>query len=228
LGGREEREVIEIPDFVGKNSEEIEDGERFDIELDFAYSESVPEGIVISQTPAASSKKKIAVSNGKSHIKLIVSLGKERAEVPDVVGMKYNSAVAALRKAGFSVRTVPIYRDGVENDVVIKITPNEATALDRGERVTLFVNRVRVVKTVEIADFCGLEQEMACRKILESGLCLRIIECEYSEEYDEGIVISQSIPKGAHIKYGSYIDITVSAGKEPHDESEETNGEVNE
>ncbi len=214
LGG-EERELVVVPSFVGMTQNDIKEDGIFDIELDFAYSDSVPEGVVISQTPSASSRRKIASSGSSCAVKLIVSLGKEREEVPCVVGMSYNAALAALRRAGFSVKIVPVYRNDMKNDTVISVTPREETSLDRGERVTLYVSRERVMKTVEVESYYGLERALACERILESGLCLRIVESEYSDEVEEGRVIAQSFPKGARLKYGSYIDLTVSAGKRP-------------
>ena len=215
--GGEERELLVVPSFVGMAQNEIKEDGRFDIELDFVYSDSVPEGIVISQTPAPSSRRKIA-PDGECRVKLIVSLGKESAQLPQVVGMSYNAAVAALRQAGFSVRTVPVYREDVENDTVVGSSPNGSGLLNKGDRVTLYVSRVRVAKTVEVENYFGLEREVACRKILEIGLNLRIIECEYSDEVEAGKVMEQSLPEGSRLKFGSYIDITVSAGKEPCEE----------
>ena len=67
---------------------------------DRQHSSSVPKGSVVSQDPPPGTD----VDQG-STVTVVISLGPEMVEIPDVVFRSTDDAVAILKDAGFKVRT---------------------------------------------------------------------------------------------------------------------------
>lgn len=91
-----------VPDVSGKNVDEAkatlsEKGLNAEVVAE-EHSRTVPEGVVISQSAASDPMKKGDTVN------LVVSLGPDLVEVPNVVGKKAEEAIAALEQAGFTVQ----------------------------------------------------------------------------------------------------------------------------
>ena len=71
----------------------------------------------------------------------------------------------------------------------------------------------RFVHTYSMPDVVGEEQMMA-QDTLEQLHATTEIEFDYSEEYEEGIVMNQSHRAGARVKYDVPVTLTVSLGSE--------------
>ena len=69
--------------------------------------------------------------------------------------------------------------------------------------------------TVEVPDLSILSQQSAMEQIEELGLTVGEITEEYSEDVDEGLVISHSPRAGEEVERGTAIYLTVSLGIEP-------------
>jgi len=95
---------VEVPDLHGLFKNDAE-GALADVKLTAQYSgqgkndDEVPEGAILSQTPAAHSH----VEPGTA-VTLVVSLGPPMVDVPDVVGKQSGEATAILERAGFKVK----------------------------------------------------------------------------------------------------------------------------
>lgn len=94
------REPIEVPEVVGETADdavETLDGAGATPQLqDEAYSDTIPEGHVISQDVVGDALRGDLVN-------LVISLGPELFEVPDVFGRQYADAAAQLEGLGFVV-----------------------------------------------------------------------------------------------------------------------------
>ncbi len=104
----------------------------FEIE-DEEYSDTVPIGCVISQTPeAGQTVKKGAV------IKLVLSQGPSKIEVPNVIGKTKDEAIQILERAGFvDIAEDDRYKANIKPNVVYAVTPNEGTKIDRYTKITI-------------------------------------------------------------------------------------------
>ena len=228
-----EREVIEIPSFVGKRFADVADVNGIRLESELVFSSDVPEGEIISQFPYAGARRKI-VEGEEYTVTLTVSAGKQENRLPYLEGYKYTSAAAVLRSMGAEIRIVSVYDDEKERDVVLYTSPRAGADIERGDTVTLFVSRNHIHGSVQVKSFVGLPLDEAATEILAQGLTLGEIKQEYSDEHDAGVVISQSISEGSYVLHGSAIDLTVSAGKKTErlhpfrGDITEENGEINE
>ena len=103
----------------------------FKVETQQQPSSSVPEGRVISQSPA----------NGKadkgSTVTIVVSTGAQSGSVPNVVGKDFETAQTTLENAGFQVNTVWVYDDNVATGNVVGQTPSSAVP---GATITIRVS----------------------------------------------------------------------------------------
>src|SRR5690606_21538996 len=64
---------------------------------------------------------------------------------------------------------------------------------------------------VEVIDLTGWTENDARLWANENGLMLQI-EQEYSDDFEAGKIISQSVPKGSKVKKGEFIKVVVSLG----------------
>ena len=227
------REVIEIPSFVGRRFEDIANVDGIRLESELVFSSDVPEGEIISQFPYAGARRKVA--EGEEYtVTLTISAGKEENRLPSLEGYKYTSAAAVLRSMGAEIRIVSVYDDEKERDVVLYTSPKAGADIERGDTVTLFVIRNHIHGSVRVKSVAGLPLDEAAAEILAQGLTLGEIKQEYSDEYDAGVVISQSVSEGNYVLHGSAVDLTVSAGKKIEilhpfrGDITEENGEINE
>jgi len=92
----------------------------------------VPEGIVVSQDPRDGN-----LFRGET-VTLLVSLGPELVEVPDVVAQGVDAATATLQAAGFDVdvQEAPGY---IGLGYVFSTDPTAGTEVPLGSTVTLYL-----------------------------------------------------------------------------------------
>ncbi len=98
---------------------------------DRQFSETVPEGSVITQTPEPGTQ----VDRG-SEVQVVVSKGPDRRAVPNVIGMSIEDATSALEAVG-------LVRTGVSGggNIVDSVSPRVGTLLKPGDGVELFAPR---------------------------------------------------------------------------------------
>ncbi len=95
------------------------------------YSESVPEGDIISTSPAAGTE----VARGTT-VTVVISQGLPFVTVPEVVGLPAAEAADILEAAGFVV----VDTEGPPNGPVINTDPAEGTSHRKGTSIRIFVS----------------------------------------------------------------------------------------
>ncbi|MBQ5951836.1 MAG: InlB B-repeat-containing protein [Lachnospiraceae bacterium] len=128
-----------MPNVVGKMKEEAETEliqAGLSVETGYDYDDKVEEGRVISQSVEAGTD----ITRGSS-VKITVSSGARKADVPDVTGKDQSEAKGVLEEAGFTVKTAENYDDNVAAGVVISQTPEAGTTQLYGSEVTVIVSK---------------------------------------------------------------------------------------
>jgi eukaryotic-like serine/threonine-protein kinase len=124
---------IPIPNVVGKteaDARSILTSAGFRVSTSSDYSDTVPDGSVISQNPSSGARPANTV------IALVISKGPKLYPIPKVVGMKLEAAIKALEAAGF----VPdVYNTPGGPNVVIVQSPGPGVMAPHGATVTLTV-----------------------------------------------------------------------------------------
>lgn len=135
-------------------------------------------------------------------------------EVPDFKNMTYEEAKTELE----SLKLVPkkgdeVYSADIEKGKIVSQTPIAKSKVKEGSKVTLNISKGKK---------SGLVPDLLKKKYSDSetgnllaqyGFKLGNVSYEESDEYDEGIIISQTPSAGASAKSGATVDIVVSKGK---------------
>ena len=214
---------VTAPDVTGMEQAEAEEAlEEADLtlgEITEEYSDEVAEGMVISQDPEAEA----SVEEGAS-VDLVVSLGPEVEEVtvPGVTGMEQAEAEEALEEAGLTLGDVDEeHSEDVAEGVVISQDPEAETSVEEGDSVDLVVSLGPEVEEVTVPDVTGMEQADAEEALEEAGLSVGDVDEEYSDEVDEGVVISQDPAADETAEEGASVDLVMSLGVDEEENGEE-------
>lgn len=127
-------ESIAIADYRGKSGEQalnelVEAG--FDVDSKYVFSEDLPAGAVVSQSPAQGEADK------GSLITLTVSKGTEYVFIPNIFALNEKKAIAALEDLELKVE---VKRVGNKKEkVVTNISPKVGSKVKRGSKVTITV-----------------------------------------------------------------------------------------
>ena len=126
---------IAVPDWTGRPADAAEKSLTklgFTVTRTQAFSDTVPAGKVVSQTPNAGTGFK------GDEIALVVSKGPELVTIPSVIGQRTNDAKKTLEDAGFKVN-VEHDRFFFGANRVYKCSPSAGTSAPRGTTVTLII-----------------------------------------------------------------------------------------
>ena len=132
---------IDVPDYTGKKADDAEKALKaagFNVAVNQQFSDTVANGVVISQTPNSGTAFKNAT------ISLNVSKGPELFKVPDVTSTLANpaswitteQAAKILKDAGFTVKVVKNGRFGI----VVKQDPKGGSMQPHGTLVSLWAD----------------------------------------------------------------------------------------
>lgn len=127
-------EQIGVSNYKGKSGEQAlneltEAG--FEVETKYVFSEDLPIGAVISQSPAAGDADK------GSTITLSVSKGSEFVFIPNIFSLSEEKAVATLKDLDLKVVVKKV--GNKKTKVVTNVTPKVGTKVKRGSTVTITV-----------------------------------------------------------------------------------------
>ena len=189
--------------------EETEALQRFaeagfaDVEIIHAASETIAEGLVMSQDPVAGT----AIASGQS-VFIVVSAG---IPMPDVIGMTEERARESLEEHGLSVEVDFEVDDTAAIGYVFRqcIPAGDAVRVGSTVAIAIAIPDMRAVPNV-----VGQTQDNATATLQELGFDVSVNQA-YSETVPEGSVISQSPVAYESYERGTQVTITVSRGRAP-------------
>jgi serine/threonine-protein kinase len=165
-----------------------------------AWSETVPQGQVISTTPKAGT-----VLRPGTAVTLTVSKGRQPITVGDWVRKSAAKAEQTLTKRGLKVATQQDYSDSVPAGKVISQSPGTGT-LHRGDTVSLLVSQGPPMVTIP-GGLRGAGVDDATNKLEALGLT---VETHKSQFYAGlGYVISVSPGSGQEVRKGSTVVLSL-------------------
>ncbi len=132
-------ETAHVPDFTALTYDEIRLdavlNRNYNLEYKFEYSDEYPKNAVISQ----SISKGQTVNKGTT-IVLVISSGKEKVLLRDVIGLNYDVAYIMLTNDGFTVRKKVISNDGSQlSNTVNTMSLVAGLEFEKGTEITLTV-----------------------------------------------------------------------------------------
>lgn len=189
----------------------------------YADSNNYEKGKVMEQDP--SPKKRVKKN---TTVNLVISQGRE-VKVPDLSGMNLDQAEEKLKELDLALgKTNTEYSENVEKDKIIEQSPRKNEKVQAGSEVDVTVSLGKKepdVKNVKVPNFIGKEEDDAISLATENKLSVKNINYEYSDDYEKGVVIGQSISAGTQVAEDSSIDFVVSNGKDPNKSEEGDNSD---
>lgn len=176
-----------------------------------AFSNTVPAGQVISQTPASGT-----LVTGGTNVSFVVSQGPPPpVSVPNVVGMSRTEAESAITGAGLSVGNVTEeFSSTVPAGLVISQNPSSGTSVSASTAVNLVISR-GPSPLVTVPNLVGTTRAAAEAALAGVGLLVGTVNEEYSAIVLAGHVIRQNPSAGAQVNPNNVVAFTVSLGPEP-------------
>ena len=173
---------------------------------DRAYSETVPAGQVLATNPSAGEN----VLDGGT-VEVILSLGKERYDVPRLRGLTEDRAQDELLATNLEFgESIGRFSETVPEGTVLRSDPEVGTTLRPDAVVDLVVSKGP--KPIRIRDFTGEDADRAEAWLERRGLDVDT-SSEHSDSVAEGDVISQSPADGTAFA-GDSVTLVVSEGPE--------------
>jgi serine/threonine-protein kinase len=214
------KEVI-VPDVIGKNffeAEKIlkENYLRVNV-MSKEYSDKYPENTVISQAPLPGSKR----LEGKI-VNLILSLGPEKVNVPDLRNKKLREAKIELQRINLKIgREEYISNDEIPEGVIIEQSPSPNTLVPKNTKVDLTISSGPEKTKVEVPELKGMTVEEVEQMLSLIKLKIGLKREVFKRDIPKGIIISQSPSAGTLVEQNTPINIIVSAGPKEEEIDEE-------
>ena len=215
--GKKAKEV-KVPDVKGMSEDEAQrilTDRNLVPEFDYAFSDDVEEGEVISTDPESGTP----IEEGKT-VTVIICKGTKKIAVPKLVGKTKNEAESLLAEAGLKGKAVSEYSNDYDEGIVMSQKTAEGKKVEKGTTIEYVISKGPKVEMTTVPNLKGLTESAAGDKIGNSDLERGTVTYQESD-VTKGYVISQSIAPGTSVEKGSPIDIVVSKGpkqNEPDDQ----------
>ena len=200
-----------VPLVQGLSAEEAEDRLRdagFPSERRPEFSDAVARGEVIGTSPEGGT----SVRRGTT-VTLIVSRGRERVAVPDVVGQTQADAEAALQNAGLAA-SVSQREDGtVAAGTVLAQDPAAGTSVALGRTVALVV--ATAPAAVPVPGVIDQAEDDAVAALEDAGFRVRVRATDADTPEEDGVVTDQNPDPDTAAAPGSRVTITVGRFEPP-------------
>ncbi len=209
---RMQGQVVTVPDFEGKDPYSVLDADDpFHLIIRQEVNPSVPEGLVISQSPAPGVRRTLKSTDDRQTVVLTVSKSKEAYTLQDLHGLSQREATLTLANQGLLSHIEYEYASGSAGTVLGTIPPS-GTALSEGQSVTLRVCLGEKPLRAYVPDLCGLSEAAAYDRLCRAGLPLgEISYCASS--LPAGTVVEQALPAYSLVDAETPVGFRVSLGQ---------------
>ncbi len=202
--------TVVVPDVVGLTLEEASEvlasAELTVGPITERTSDEYEAGLVIEQSPEEGDE-----APEGSEVSLVISLGPDVSEVPDLVGMTESDALRVVRQAGFEIDIQREYNSDVPDGQVFRQAPEAGEMAPPETVITIVVSRG--TQLVRVPDVVGKSRADATSELQDAGFRVNATE-EFSDTVAKDRVISQSPEGGVSLDAGSTVTIRVSKGRD--------------
>ena len=201
-------EEMEMPNMIGMTWEQayskyasylnlVAQQEWSEYEKDQIFDQELPEG------------RKVKVG---TTITVKVSKGIKQVEVQDLTNRTVDAAGRQLKKDGFKVKKTYEESDDIAANCVIRTEPPAHEQAPQGSTVTLVISLGATETLMSVPKLTDMPIETALERCEEYYL---VPEIEYvdTDEFEKGMVISQSIEPNEHVERNTEIILEVSTGE---------------
>ena len=141
----------------------------------------------------------------------------EAVEVPDLRGMTEEQARKELEgtELGLKVENDPQPSNQYEEGEIMSQDPAPGDEVEAHTTITVVLSSGEEAKTTEVPDVVGRSESEAEKMIQDAKLTVVHGEAQYSDDVDEGDVISSDPKAGTEVDEGTEVTIVVSLGVQP-------------
>lgn len=208
--------IIKAPDVVGESestAQRLLNAVELKMETETAYSDSVDQGKVVSMKPGAGEE----VAEG-STVLVVISLGAEKATVPNLVGLSSSQGKQLLVEANLNGSSSEAYSSTVSEGSIISQATSAGSKVDKGTSITYVISKGPEITNVSMPNVIGLSTTQAISLLEGSQYEFEVSISEtHSSTVAYDYVISSNISSGASIPKGTKITLVVSIGPEESD-----------
>ena len=216
----EETKQVSVPYLIGLTEDEAKDalskeGLGYGVSKR-EQSDEFERGQIISQSPEADQKVDV-----NTEILVSVSIGKaiEKKKVPEVAGQDEAAAKNMMANSGFVVEVEQREDDNVPAGKVITTAPAGGVEVVEGTKIILYVSKGS--NKVTVPPLKDMTKEQAANLLASMELTGSVSGEEFSDDVEEGKIISQSPAAGEKVPKNTAITYVVSKGKEDKDDDKD-------
>lgn len=206
--------VVKVPNIIGYSEEDARKelealGLVMDVAEERVFNKDVPEGHVVIQDPKPETQNKIT-----NPVRVIISKGPKKVEVPNIVGKNYDEVDIILESYGLEEGEVTQEYSQFPSGVVIRQSITPGLTVDEGTKIDYVISGGP--EKFFMTDFTGTNIEEVKNQLIVLDLILGDVSEEYSDEIPAGSVIRQSPKAGTEVSKKSVVNFVISKGpKEP-------------
>lgn len=198
-------QLFAVPDLAGKSQNDasnlLADAGLSTGTVTQEYSDTVPEGQVISQDPKAQAQVR-----GKTPVALVISRGVQPVPVPDLSGKTVDEATTALADVGLKIQVTPerVFDKNVPDGKIVSQDPATGAQAPKGSAITVVVSKGP--RMIDIPQNLVGKQEAEVKRALEQlGFTVEV------QRYLGGIfgTVRSIEPSGPSAPEGSTITLLV-------------------
>jgi serine/threonine protein kinase len=198
---------VKVPNVIGKNIEDAKkdlEGLKLVLVEGGKDTSDQPEGTIIKMNPDAGTM----VKEG-SQIRVIVSAGKTKNTMPDLVDYDLDSAKKILKALGLEISsTSEEFNDKVPKGQIISQNPKKDTEISSNDKISVVVSKGPEVRLTKVPSVKGLSADDAKGKLSDAGLKVNVAYSDTQNESENGIVLDQSV-EGSKVEQGTAVTITI-------------------
>jgi serine/threonine protein kinase/beta-lactam-binding protein with PASTA domain len=220
LSGSQQLDYETIPDLTGLDYNEaavvLEDMGVSMKQAAYSYSDTMAENVVVTQSISQGTK----VEEGQT-MEVIVSLGKERKVIGDVIGFELNNMTDKLD--GFYYVTSEEESE-LAKGTILSVQDEQGQDVDLSEEIGVG-NTLTVVLSkgdfyeetgeTTVPNLVNKDFATARKEIKNSKLYIQKAELQSSDTVPKGSVISQDIEEGTSAAVGTIVSVVISSGEIP-------------
>lgn len=173
------------------------------------YSSDIKKGNIVRQmtNPGALVKENFSVG-------VEVSQGKRQVSVPNLLNQDLTEAGISINNNRLSMGTVDYDYNDLPTGMVIEQTPKAGELVDEDTKINIIISQGPMISTIIMPKFIDKDLVAARQAARTININISNITYQFSENYEEGKIISQSITPGKEVNENVSLNLVVSKGSE--------------
>ena len=212
---------VQVPNIVGKNVDDAKkqlEGLNLVLVEGGTESSDEPEGTIIKMNPEVGTMVK-----EKSSIRVIVSEGKTKPKMPDLVDYDLDYANDVLNSYGLKISSsTQEFDDNAPKGQIIRQTPKKDTEITSETKITVVISKGPEIKFTTVPNVISLDTEVAKSRLIDAKLNVTVQEKPTEIQGENAKVLSQDA-EGKKVEQGTSITIVVGKYVPKQEQPQTTN-----